>query len=144
LSIARIFPKNHTCRRFSFGLSIAFFLNYAAILLIGALGCKPGQGAWYDLNYNTANCLKDQGTRSLALSSALEFVSDILLVAFPLVMLWKIKLPTKERRLILALFSSSSVSLLSCIAFTVAWYLTVGNGMDTLILASMFSLLQVS
>lgn len=73
----------------------------------------------------------------------LDLSADILLIVTPLVMLWKVKLPKKERRLILALFASSLVSLLSSITFTVIWFFTVDQGLGSLILASMFGLLQV-
>jgi len=146
LSIARIFPEKSICRKFSFGLSIAFFLSYVAVILGTALACKSTEGAWYDLNFKRKSCLKQPGGRVVAWLStvALDFSADILLVVTPLVMLWKVKLPKKERRLILALFASSVVSLLSSITFMVIWFFTVDQGVDSLILVSMFGLLQVS
>jgi hypothetical protein len=119
-------------------------LSYVATLLISALGCKSREGAWYNLNYIQSKCFKAKDTPLLAFVMILEFSSEILLVVSPLVMLWKIKLPAKERRLILALFSSSLASLLAEISFMVAWYLTAGSGLDSHILVSMFMVLQVS
>lgn len=116
------------------------------MLLGTALACKTTEGAWYDLNFNRKSCFKQPGGRIVAWLCAvvLDLSADILLVVTPLVMLWKIKLPQKERRLILALFASSLVSLLSSIIFTVTWFFTVDQGAGSLILASMFALLQVS
>jgi hypothetical protein len=145
LSIARIFPEKSICRNFSFGLSIAFFLSYIAILLATALACKSTEGAWYDLNFQRKSCFKQPGGHVVVwlFSVVLDVSADILLVVTPLVMLWKVKLPKKERRLILALFASSLVSLLSSITFTVTWFITVDQGVGSLILASMFGFLQV-
>ena len=75
---------------------------------------------------------------------ASDFTADILLIAAPLTMLWRVKLPTKERRLILALFSCNLFSLLSFTAFLFTWYFVVGFGPDSTIFSSMFGLVQVS
>jgi hypothetical protein len=116
------------------------------ILLSSALTCKTKEGAWYDLNFNRPNCLKQRGVQIVALLCilVLNFAADILLVVTPLVMLWKVKLPTKERRLILVLFGTNVVSLFSSIIFAVIWYLVADHGAKFIILASMFTLLQVS
>jgi len=73
-----------------------------------------------------------------------DFTADILLTAAPLTMLWQVKLPTKERRLILALFSCNLFSLLSFTTFVLIWYFVIDLGPDTIIFSSMFGLVQVS
>ncbi|KIM47024.1 hypothetical protein M413DRAFT_23319 [Hebeloma cylindrosporum] len=144
LSIARVFPEKHTCRRFLLGLSTAFFLSYIGILFATAIPCKTAEGAWYDLNFNRKDCIKHLGGRIIALLSTfiLDFSADILLVVTPLMMLWRVKLPTKERRLILALFASSLITLLSSITFSIIWALSIDHGVSSVILISMFALLQ--
>jgi hypothetical protein len=120
-------------------------LSYVALLLVSALISKRcSEGAWYDQNFSRGNCVKARSSQLLASFLATDFSADTLLIITPLVMLWKIKLPTKERRLILALFSSSVVSLFSSIAFAVTWFFVFDSGLDSIILSSMFSLLQVS
>jgi len=143
LSIARIFPENHVCRRISFGLSIILPLSYVVLLLVSTLICKPSSKGWYDLDINRLNCLKDHSRQLLASYIATDLIADTLLVVTPLVMLWKIKLPTKERRLILALFFKQPFfpvfgdSIFSRLVLCVRWkpglnyalfYVLVGSG----------------
>lgn len=46
-------------------------------------------------------------------------MGDTVLVLFPLAFLWKIRLPRRERVLVLAVFSSSILTLLSALIFTI-------------------------
>jgi len=116
------------------------------MILASALVCKPTEGAWYDLNVNPESCFKQPGGRIFAWFCAviLDLSADILLVVTPMVMLWKVRLPKKERRLILSLFACGLVSLLSSLTFLVIYFFVVGRGVGSFILVSMFSLLQVS
>ena len=146
LSIARIFPNKHVCRRVAYGLAIIVSLIYAGDLLISALVCRSNDGPWYDLGVNHKNCLSRRGMplRSVVVATAMDFIADILLIAAPLTMLWKVKLPKKERRLILALFSCNLFSLLSYTTFVLMGYLVVNLGPGSPIYWSIFGLVQVS
>ncbi|KIM47026.1 hypothetical protein M413DRAFT_268127 [Hebeloma cylindrosporum] len=144
LSIARVFPAKNTCRRFLLGLSIAFFLSYLANLLAAAVPCRTTERAWYSQAFNRKSCIKKLGARviPLYLTFLLDLRAEILLLVTPLVMLWKVKLPTKERRLILALFASSLITLLTSITFSIIWGLTIDQGDRSVILIAMLGLLQ--
>lgn len=48
-----------------------------------------------------------------------DLMGDTILIIFPLVFLWKIRLPQRERVLILTVFSSSILTMLSVLVFTV-------------------------
>ena len=143
LSIARIFPEKSICRRFSFGLAITFFLSYIVALLTSGLACKPVGGAWYDTAFI---CFKQPVGHIISwlFVVVLGLCADILLVSTPIAMLWKVRLPKKERRLILVLFASSVVSLLSAISFELVWFFVTDHGVGTYTVGLMFTLLQVS
>ena len=144
LSIARIFPEKHLCRRIAFGIAIIVSLIYVGVLLISALMCKSSSRPWHNIHHR--RCLNGRGMpfRSFVGVLASDFMADILLIAAPLIMLWQVKLPTKERRLILALFSCNLFSLLSFSTFAFIWYFVIDLGPDSIIFLSMFGLVQVS
>src|SRR5258708_31626350 len=122
LSIARIFPEKHLCRRVAFGLAVIVSLVYVGELLIFAFMCKSSSRPWYNIHHR--RCLNGRGMslRGFVGVVASDFTADILLIAAPLTMLWQVRLPTKERRLILALFSCNLFSLLSFTTFVLIWY----------------------
>lgn len=144
LSIARIFLEKHLCRRIAFGLAVIVSLIYAGELLVFALMCKSSSRPWYNIHHR--RCLNGRGMPLRAFVGLVvsDFTADILLTAAPLTILWQVKLPTKERRLILALFSCNLFSLLSFTTFVLIWYFVIDLGPDTIIFSSMFGLVQVS
>ena len=75
--------------------------------------------------------------------TAVEFLADVILVAGPLVMLWRVNFPPKERILILALLSSSVLTLLSTTVYCIFWFIRVDLGADTILLWSMTSQIEV-
>jgi len=99
---------------------------------------------WY--HRQLADCVKNRKASFAAVftSLILDFVADILLIVSPLTMLWKVKLPKAQRRLILALFSSSVFSLLASIAFCVTWALSAQFGPDSRIITRMTAQLQAA
>ncbi|KAF8161392.1 hypothetical protein B0H34DRAFT_700765 [Crassisporium funariophilum] len=136
LSIARIFPSGHRCRQFAFGLVASFLLAYISSLLLATLTCRASQSAWYLLKLS--NCLRLKNGQLIgSLTSlapfyiAIDLVADVLLIITPSVMLWKVKLPTNERRLILVLFSSSIFTLLSAIPFAFIWFFGINLPPDS-------------
>ena len=58
-------------------------------------------------------------------------------------MLWRVKFPPKERILILALLSSSVLTLLSTTVYCIFWFIRVDLGPDTILLWSMTSQIEV-
>lgn len=55
---------------------------------------------------------------------------NILLITFPIYRLWNIKLPQNQRRMVLAVFFASLITILSAIAFTAISYSTLLNSSD--------------
>ncbi|KDR75565.1 hypothetical protein GALMADRAFT_279586 [Galerina marginata CBS 339.88] len=117
-SIARIFPPNHVCRRFAFGLVFLFsFLCVAGVALTFGICYKPST-IWFDNSVKEcAAKRKPGGLVGVYFMMAFEFAADIALIVLPVTMLWRIQLPAAQRRLVLALFSSSVLSVLASIAF---------------------------
>ena len=55
-------------------------------------------------------------------------MGDTVLVLFPLAVLWKIRLPRRERVLVLAVFSSSILTLLSALILTIMAFSPIDLG----------------
>ena len=70
-------------------------------------------------------------------------LSDLLLIALPLHVLWHIKMPIGERRLILTLFSSSVLSLFGSLVVFVMWYGGISLGPDSEMLSLMILHIEV-
>ncbi|KAF8161384.1 hypothetical protein B0H34DRAFT_378340 [Crassisporium funariophilum] len=126
LSIARIFPAGSRCRRVALGLVILFLLFYLASFLIGILTCRQSSSAWYQLHLRSCLGVKRGSLLTAPFYIAAEILGDVVLIVTPLVMLWKVKLPTKQRRLILGLFTTSILTTISAIPFAASWYFVNG------------------
>lgn len=62
---------------------------------------------------------------------------------FPFIMLRRLKLPPVERRLVIAAFSSSAITLMATISFCVVWYGGFDLGPDALFLRLMTAQIEV-
>lgn len=70
-------------------------------------------------------------------------ISDLFLVALPLHVLWHIKMPIGERRLILTLFSSSVLTFFGSLVVFVMWYGGISLGPDSGMLSLVISHIEV-
>ncbi|KAH9485637.1 hypothetical protein JR316_0002547 [Psilocybe cubensis] len=124
LTLARLFMPGNPCRKLALVLSGATSLLYIASILVTTLGCRGSP--WWKLKIET--CFTTTTTvsfgRLIATLFALEFISDLFLIAGPLTLLWRIKFPPTERLLILSLFSSSILTLLASILYAILYYAT--------------------
>jgi len=71
-------------------------------------------------------------------------VADVLLFVVPLYFLWGIKLPSKGRRVILAAFSTSILTLSSIIIYMIFRYGNFVIDSNTLTVVSMLGHIEVS
>ncbi|KAF8879483.1 hypothetical protein BD779DRAFT_1649423 [Infundibulicybe gibba] len=102
LAIARIFPPGRTIRRFATGMAWSFGL-LAVVNLLGA-GISCGR----DTSWHNSPQVQCDLPKVLVIPSlCANLISDALLILTPLRMLWRIKLPDEQRRLILAGFAAS-------------------------------------
>ncbi|KAF8883535.1 hypothetical protein BD779DRAFT_1443793, partial [Infundibulicybe gibba] len=103
LAVARIFPPGRTIRRFAIGMAWSFSLVGAAILLAITVSCAHDT-SWHNSPESNAIFQKPWVLLDLVVPNV---TSDTLLVLTPLRMLWRVKLPDEQRRLILACFTAS-------------------------------------
>ncbi|KDR69770.1 hypothetical protein GALMADRAFT_145172 [Galerina marginata CBS 339.88] len=102
LSLARVFPKKHPARLCAFVLIT--FMSTGLLIVNEGQDCIKGVGGYPIKN---------------TFLFAADFVGDILLVIAPIVFFWRLRLPSRERRLILMVFCGSILTLLLVIAFKI-------------------------
>ncbi|KAF8157967.1 hypothetical protein B0H34DRAFT_797398 [Crassisporium funariophilum] len=144
LSLARIFPPGHRARLLSFFLSALFLVFYLLTVILTTALCQGGGLPWY--NINGRNCLTDSKgvAYSGIVSITADFLADSLLVLCPCMMLWRIRLPTNQRRLVLALFSASILTLMSVSLFCALWYGKIYMGVNEDVLRTTTSHLEAT
>jgi len=142
LSIARIFPSRHNCRRFALGLTAFFLMIYIANILMSTFDCYKLSSSWYNMPFQ--DCIQNRKGALVGVYATvvLDLLADLLLVISPLTMLWKVKLPKQQRRLILVLFSSSMIPLLASVAYCIIWGLSAKIGPDSFLISRILSQLQ--
>lgn len=123
LSLGRIFPPTHRARKYSIVLAVIFLLVYILSVVSPLFTCGGGQKSWNN-QCTTSNGIILRG----AVMSGADLMGDAVLVLFPLAFLWKIRLPRKERVLVLAVFSSSILTLLSALIFTIMAFSPIDLG----------------
>ncbi|PPQ70432.1 hypothetical protein CVT25_004304 [Psilocybe cyanescens] len=145
LSTARIFPAKHVCRRVALWISGIFLFLYIGNVMIVIFQC------WGSTVHNTGQiqlCAQKSTNIKVKviarISLTLDALAEVILVVAPLVMLWRIRLPKGERRLILSLFSSSILSFLGSVAFFVVWVLARRFGKQSIFVTKMTAQLQVA
>ncbi|PPQ91565.1 hypothetical protein CVT25_008602 [Psilocybe cyanescens] len=138
LSTARIFPAKHFYRRVALWISGIFLFLCIMNVMMVIFKC------WQSSDQNTSQMLPcaQKGTSFKVIT--LDALAEVILVVTPLVMLRNIRLPKSERRLILALFSSSILSFLGSVAFFVVWILARSVGQQSVFITKMTAQLQVA
>ncbi|KAF8879485.1 hypothetical protein BD779DRAFT_1446869 [Infundibulicybe gibba] len=115
LAIARIFPPGRTIRRFAMGMAWSFVLLGMANLLGIAISCGR------DTSWHNSPQVQCEFPKILSITTfCANLIADALLVLTPLRMLWRVKLPNEQRRLILAGFAASvwaSIAVGLCFVF---------------------------
>ncbi|KDR76639.1 hypothetical protein GALMADRAFT_247034, partial [Galerina marginata CBS 339.88] len=117
LSLARIFPAKHQARVWSFILVAFLIISFIGCVLVTTLFCK--YPSWLLLFYEGTDCAMVKGGFLLSPVFLISenIISDVLLVGSPLAFFWSVKLPQTERRLILAVFCGSILTLIVAICF---------------------------
>ncbi|KIJ96699.1 hypothetical protein K443DRAFT_633963 [Laccaria amethystina LaAM-08-1] len=126
LSLGRIFPPTHRARKNSIVLAGIFLLAYVLAVVSPLFTCGGGEKSWSN------PCMTSNGIilRGAFMSGA-DLTADTILVLFPLAVLWKIRLPRRERVLVLAVFSSSILTLLSALTLTIMAFSGIDLGPQT-------------
>ncbi|KAF9239314.1 hypothetical protein BU15DRAFT_46946 [Melanogaster broomeanus] len=103
-SIIRIIPGSSRLKKFTY-LCVAFFAACWIILTV--------EKVW--------QCAADRSWEHVPVASEKpfsDFVADLILVVLPLCMLWKVRLPRRQRRMILSIFASSIVMTIGALFHT--------------------------
>ncbi|PPQ97593.1 hypothetical protein CVT26_002321 [Gymnopilus dilepis] len=115
LSLARVFPSGHPVRRWCLFLVSTFAMWGLACIVIAMASC-PQTSALFATSVRGHHCVFVRGSIPLR-SLFLLIGNDLLLVISPLLFFWRLKLPSRERRLILIVSSASVLTTLSVVAY---------------------------
>lgn len=134
IAIARVFPAKETIRRFTIGLAVFFGLMFVALqITIACIGApvtssNPGRHKcqWaitfvhsylfsaYLVSYILLPfCFEIDVSRTS--DPAVNIIADLVLVGVPLYKLRRVRLPTRQRKLILGGFAASLVPALGVV-----------------------------
>ncbi|PPQ78678.1 hypothetical protein CVT25_010699 [Psilocybe cyanescens] len=114
LAIARIFPPKEATRRFAAGLALLSTAFCLVIVIQSGVICAHQPALVSGPN---AACQWPNSLRTLVVFA--NIFSDSLLVATPLYKLWRVRLPRKQRRLILSGFTASVLTTSATVACAV-------------------------
>ncbi|KAF8966776.1 hypothetical protein BDZ97DRAFT_1756370 [Flammula alnicola] len=116
LSVARIFLPGHPFRIWAFYFIGILILCYLASTFIVTFACEGSP--WWQLNYQ--RCTTEAHSLNVAAligALILDTLTDVVLVIAPVIMLWRVKLPPKQRILLLVLFSSSILTIIASVIY---------------------------
>ncbi|KAF5326705.1 hypothetical protein D9619_004497 [Psilocybe cf. subviscida] len=116
-SLARIFPPGNPTRSLIFALVFLFALLFSCAALLLAFHCEP-------FNSADRHCVKFLGPDpATKYTYAADAISDIIMIITPLAVLWRVKLPKLEKRVILAALLGGIMTLL---LFVILIFFTYG------------------
>ncbi|KAG2142903.1 uncharacterized protein EDB93DRAFT_598670 [Suillus bovinus] len=103
-AIARVARPTQRLYQLSMGFAILFFLTWGG-LIAGKARETELSSDWYELPWPSCRITYSMAAYQLATKS----VADTILVVFSFRLLWNVSLPSRQRRMILAIFSSSII-----------------------------------
>ncbi|TFK25672.1 hypothetical protein FA15DRAFT_735463 [Coprinopsis marcescibilis] len=147
LSLCKIFSPGTTVRKWLLRLTWTFVVIYLVTAILSSATCPAGVGEWRPPSEaGVKGCKSGLGGfyASGLISVSFDFIADILLVACPLLLLWRVQLPKAERRLVLVAFSASVFPSLATVVFAVFWYGGINLGEERHILLASVAHIQVA
>ncbi|KDR80814.1 hypothetical protein GALMADRAFT_222412 [Galerina marginata CBS 339.88] len=118
LAIARVFPPGDVTRKFTIGLALFFAALTTTITVQFSVVCGR-QAAIKNLS-SSSSCFWNLALRVVITTA--NFIADSCLVATPLFKLWHVRLPRKQRRLILAGFAASALTTTATIGCSIVQF----------------------
>ncbi|KAG0705606.1 hypothetical protein DFH29DRAFT_906101 [Suillus ampliporus] len=119
-AITRIARPTQWIFHLSLGFAILFFLMWGGFIVQKTWDFGSNR-RWY---YTTCpSCRIDRSMAAYEVATAC--VADAILMVFSLRFFWNVNLPTRQRRMILAIFSSSIIMSLFCLFHAIAHFLFV-------------------
>ncbi|KAI6140582.1 hypothetical protein BKA82DRAFT_4397983 [Pisolithus tinctorius] len=113
-SVARIIYPSLTLRRMVLGIGLVFFLLFISFMA-GKLWYYCYDLSWMNNTLFFGNPLLPLSTRLAIFELTTDLVTDAILIALPIKLLWSVKLPTRQRRMILLIFASGIMVTLAAI-----------------------------
>jgi len=126
LSLTRVFPAFPIARRCAFFLAVICVFSYLVCVFILTFECPSVNAPWYE---TVASHCHKTGTSFIVrdVGSASDLAVDGIFILFPIITLWKVKLPLNLRRTIISAFSGSALTLITGIVFCILGYNTKLN-----------------
>ncbi|KAJ7593874.1 hypothetical protein C8J56DRAFT_925417 [Mycena floridula] len=113
-SITRILAPSTKTRKMSIAMTVSFFAMLCGVFIEKLWLCAK-DSSWH--NIPIVSCPQVASVTIFQLTT--DVVSSVALVVFPLLVLWHVDLPQKERVLILTIFAASILLTVSCAMHTV-------------------------
>ncbi|KAG1732484.1 hypothetical protein EDB19DRAFT_1896740 [Suillus lakei] len=117
-AIARVARPTQRLFLLSMGFAILFFLMWGGFIAQKAQNFESSRN-WYQLP--CPSCRVDHSMAAYQLAT--KCVADTILVVFSFRLLWNLKLPSRQRRMILAIFSSSIIMSVFSLFHAIAHFL---------------------
>ena len=142
LSLTRVFPAFNIARRSAFVLAVICVLSYLCCVFILTFECPSVDAPWYETvashchKTGTAFLVRDVGSAceffflvhiNLCIDDcrlSVDLSVDSIFIIFPIITLWRVKLPRNLRRIIISAFSGSALTLITGIMFCILGYNT--------------------
>ncbi|KAL4888578.1 hypothetical protein BDV59DRAFT_211072 [Aspergillus ambiguus] len=116
VSYLRFFTKPRY-RRLTWAMIVFIVLWALAFIITLFLECRPLKDYWETIKYTPETCInQDASTFSFSITN---LVTDLMVLVLPMRVLWMLKLPMRER---LVLITLMSVGILACTASAVRVY----------------------
>ncbi|KIJ62243.1 hypothetical protein HYDPIDRAFT_189100 [Hydnomerulius pinastri MD-312] len=114
-SILRIIPPSKLLRRICFVLAAIFFLVWATLVALKTWNCAANK-TWEKSRGPSGKPVCYIPSSFAIFELTTDFAADAILVFLSLKLLWRVKLPSRQRRMILSIFSScATISIFSLI-----------------------------
>ncbi|KAI6114502.1 hypothetical protein F5141DRAFT_714147 [Pisolithus sp. B1] len=104
-SVARIIYPSLALRRMVLGIALVFFLLFISFMAV-KLWYYCHDLSWMNNTLFFGNSLLPLGTTLDIFEVTTDFATDAILIVLPIKLLWSVKLPTRQRRMILLIFAS--------------------------------------
>ncbi|KAI5988387.1 hypothetical protein EDD15DRAFT_1382664 [Pisolithus albus] len=104
-SVARIIYPSLTLRGMVLGIALMFFLLFISFMAAKLWYYCRGL-SWTNNSLFFGSALLPLRTNLVIFELTIDFIADAVLIVLPIKLLWSVKLPTRQRRMILLVFAS--------------------------------------
>ncbi|KAI6123670.1 hypothetical protein EDD16DRAFT_633205 [Pisolithus croceorrhizus] len=123
-SVARIIYPSLMLRRMVLGIALVFFLLFVSFMAT-KLWYFCHDLSWMNNTLFFGNTLLPLDTSLGIFELMTDFITDAILVVLPIKLLWSVKLPTRQRRMILLIFASGITVTMAAICRAICQFLNL-------------------